>query len=87
LKKKYEEICRLQNHNKKLLDEAKILKEEKKNYQSQGEKRILDEEYTKRVEEEIFKKVEESLNTNEVKSEIKPKIEGGHQNLIDGVTL
>jgi hypothetical protein len=26
LKNKYEEICRLQNHNKKLLDEVKRLK-------------------------------------------------------------
>jgi hypothetical protein len=68
LKKKDEEICKLQNHNKKLPNEVKILKEEKKNYQNQEETRILDEESTKILEVEICKKVEESLNTDEVKS-------------------
>jgi hypothetical protein len=72
---------------KKLLDEVKILKEEKKNYQNQEETRILDEEYTKRLEEEICKKIEESLNSDEVKSKIKSRIEEEHQNLINGVTL
>jgi hypothetical protein len=33
LKKKDEEIRRLRNHSKKLLDEVKRLKQEKKNYQ------------------------------------------------------
>jgi hypothetical protein len=47
----------------------------------------LDEESTKRLEEEICKKVEESLNVDEVKSEIQARIEEGHQNLINGVTL
>jgi arginine/glutamate-rich protein 1 len=46
----------------------------------------LDEESTKRLEDEICKKVEESLNTDEVKSEMQSRIEG-RQNLIDGVTL
>jgi AAA+ ATPase superfamily predicted ATPase len=55
---------------KKLLDEVKRLKEEKKNYQNQEETRILDEESTKRLEEEICKKVEESLNIDEVKLEM-----------------
>jgi hypothetical protein len=40
------------------LDEVERLKEEKKNYQNQEETRILDGESTKRVEEEICKKVE-----------------------------
>jgi hypothetical protein len=78
LKKKDEEICRLQNHNKKLLNEIKILKEEKKNDQNQEETRILDEESTKRLEEEICKKVEESLNIDEVKLEMQAIIEEGH---------
>jgi hypothetical protein len=43
------------------------LKEEKKNYQNEKVTRILDEEYSKRVAKEIFNKVEESLNTDEVK--------------------
>jgi hypothetical protein len=47
----------------------------------------LDEEYTKILQEEICKKVEESLNTDEVKLEMKARIEEGCQNLIDGVTL
>jgi hypothetical protein len=36
---------------KKIFDEVKILKEEKKNYQNQEKKRILDEEFTNRQEE------------------------------------
>jgi hypothetical protein len=51
LKKKDEEICRLRNHNKKLLDEVKILKEDFFFYQNQEETHILDEEYTKILEE------------------------------------
>jgi arginine/glutamate-rich protein 1 len=47
----------------------------------------LDEESTKRIEEEICKMVEESLNTDEVKSEIQARIEEGHHNLLNGVTL
>jgi hypothetical protein len=52
LKKKNEEVCRLRNHNKKLQDEVKILKD-KNNYQYKEEIRILDGESTKRLEEEI----------------------------------
>ena len=84
MKKKYEEICRLRTHNKKLLDEVKRLKEEKKNCQNQEERRILDEESTKRLEDKICMKVEESLNNDEVKSEIQTRIEEGRQNLLDG---
>jgi hypothetical protein len=78
LQKKDEEICRLQNHNKNLLDEVKILKEEKKHFQNQEKERILDEDTTKRLEEEIYKKVEESMNTDEVKSKMKSIIEEGY---------
>jgi hypothetical protein len=70
LKKNDEWICRLCNHNKKLLDEVKRLKEENKNCQNQEERKILDGESTKILEKEIFKKVEESLNIDEVKSEM-----------------
>jgi diphthamide biosynthesis methyltransferase len=55
--------------------------------QNKETERILDEEYTKILEGEIFKKVEASLNTDEVKLEMKSKIEDGHQNLINEVTL
>jgi arginine/glutamate-rich protein 1 len=47
----------------------------------------LDEESTKILEDEICKKVEESLNTDEVKLEMKYIIEEGCQNLINRVTL
>jgi hypothetical protein len=67
LQNKYEEICRLQNHDKKLLDEVKRLKEEKMHCQNQEKERILDEETTKILEEEIYKKFEESLNIDELK--------------------
>jgi hypothetical protein len=40
----------MQSHNKKLLDEIKRLNEEKKNFQNQEERRILDEESTKIIE-------------------------------------
>jgi hypothetical protein len=43
LKKKDEEIYRLRSHNKKPLDEAKRVKEKKKNYENQEEMVILDE--------------------------------------------
>jgi hypothetical protein len=47
----------------------------------------LDEESTKILEDEICMKVEESLNIDEVKLEIQARIEGGHQNLLYGITL
>ena len=47
----------------------------------------IEEDTIKKLEEEICKKVEESLNKDEVKSEIKSRIEEGHQNLKDGLTL
>ena len=37
-------------HNRKLLDDIKILEEEKKNFQCQEETSILDEETTKILE-------------------------------------
>jgi hypothetical protein len=60
---------------KKILDEVKILKEEKKNYQNQEKEKTLDEETNKSLEEEIYKKIEESLNSNGVNSKIKSRIE------------
>jgi arginine/glutamate-rich protein 1 len=69
------------------LDEVKRLKEENKNCQNKEERKILDEESTKRLQEEICKKVAKSLNTDEVKSEMQAIIEEICHNLIDGVTL
>jgi hypothetical protein len=43
------------------------LKDENKHFQNQEKTRILDEEAMKTFEEKICKKIEESLNTNEVK--------------------
>jgi hypothetical protein len=47
----------------------------------------LDGKFTKTLEEEICKKVKESLNIDEVKLEIQSIIEEGYQNLVNGVTL
>jgi hypothetical protein len=47
----------------------------------------LDEETTKIFEDEIYKKVEESLNTDEVKLEMNARIEEGCHNLINGVAM
>jgi hypothetical protein len=87
LKNKDKEICRLRIHNKKILDEVKRLKEEKKNCQNKEEIIILDEESTKILEDEICMKVEESLNTDEVKLEIQARIEERHQMFLDGIKL
>jgi len=43
--------------------------------------------WPKIIEEEICKKVEEPLNTDEVKLEIQPRIEEGHKQLNNGITL
>jgi len=56
-------------------------------FKNQEKERILDEEYTKRLEGEICKKVEKSQNTDEAKLEMKSTIEDWHRNLINGVTL
>jgi hypothetical protein len=69
------------------LDEVKRLKEENKHCQNKEKERILYEESTKIIEKEICKKVEESLNNDEVKSETQSRIEEGRQNLINRVTL
>ena len=47
--------------------------------------KIVDGETIKRLEEKICK-VEEALNTEEIKSEIQAKIEG-HETLMDGFAL
>ena len=47
----------------------------------------MDEESTKILQDKICMKVEESLNTDEVKLEIQARIEEGHQSLLDGITL
>jgi hypothetical protein len=60
-KKKDEEICRLRNHSKNILEEVKRLKEEKKHGQNQEKTKILDEETTKRLEKEIYKRLRNPL--------------------------
>ena len=87
VKMKDEEICRLRNHNKTLLDEVKRLKQEKKHFQNQENIRIVDEETTKRLEVEICKKVEESLGTEDTKSEIQSRIEEGRNKLMENITI
>lgn len=48
---------------------------------------ILDEVTTKRLEDKIFKKVEESLDLDEVKSKMHSRVEKGNLTLIDGIKL
>ena len=57
------------------MDEVKRLKVEKKHGQNKEKARILGEDISKRLEEEIWKKVEEALNIDDVKEEMKSKIE------------
>ena len=47
-----------------------------KTHLQEVETNIRNEETTKRIEEEISKKVEEALNIDEVKTEMKTRIEG-----------
>ena len=84
---KDEEICRLRNHNKTLLDEVKRLKQDKKHFQNQENIRIVDEETTKRLEVKICKKVEESLGTEDTKSEIQSRIEETRNKLMENMTI
>ena len=65
-KKKGGKICILRSHNKHLLDEVKILREEKKHCQNQEKTRILDEDTTNRNEEGIYQNVENALNENDI---------------------
>lgn len=53
--------------------------------QKEAELRILEEETARRIEEAIRKKVEESLNSEEIKLEIQRRIEEGHKKLLDEV--
>jgi len=85
--KKDEEIYRWINHNQTLLGEVNRLKEKKKHYQHQEKPKILDDETTKILEVEICKKVEEIVNTDEVKLEMESRIEEGCKKLMDGITL
>jgi hypothetical protein len=57
LKNKYEEICRLQSLNKKLLDKVGRLKEQKKNCQNKEERRILDEESIKNCKRKFARRL------------------------------
>ena len=50
-----------------LLDEVKRLKAEKKHVQNKEKTRILDEDATDKIEEGIYKNVENALNENDIK--------------------
>jgi hypothetical protein len=52
-----------------------------------AETKHINEETTKRFEEEICKKVEDTLNNKDVKLEIQVKIEKGQKKLMDSITL
>jgi hypothetical protein len=51
------------------------LKEENKRYQNWGEMKIVDEETTKRLEEEFVGKIEEALDIDKVKLLMQSEIE------------
>lgn len=53
--------------------------------QLEAELKLLEEETTKRVEAAIRKKVEESLNSDEIQMEIKTRLVEGRKKLIDEV--
>ncbi|KAI9178534.1 hypothetical protein LWI28_027612 [Acer negundo] len=59
--------------------------EEKKRRQLEAELKLIDEETARRVEEAIRKKVEESLNCDEIKLEIQRWLEEGRKRLQDEV--
>lgn len=48
--------------------------------------KLIEEETTRRVEEAIRKRVEESLNSEEIKLEIQKRLEEGRKRLQDEVT-
>ena len=49
--------------------------------------KLIEEETTKRLEEAIQKKVEESLNSEEMKQEIQKRLEEGRRTLNDEVAV
>ena len=49
------------------MDEVNILNEEKNQGQNQEKTRILDEDATDKIEEGIYKNVENDLNENDIK--------------------
>jgi len=55
--------------------------------QKEAELKLLEEETARRVEEAIRKKVEESLNSEEVKLEIRRRIEEGRKKIFDEVAI
>ena len=63
------------------------MKQEKKHFQNQENIRIMDEETTKRLEVKICKKVEESLGTEDTKSEIQSRIEEERNKLMENITF
>ncbi|THG10037.1 hypothetical protein TEA_015046 [Camellia sinensis var. sinensis] len=59
--------------------------EEKKRRQQEAEMKLIEEETAKRVEEAIRKKVEVSLNCEEIKLEVQRRLEEGRKKLLDEV--
>ncbi|KAM7250885.1 hypothetical protein ACFE04_022768 [Oxalis oulophora] len=62
-------------------EKLKIEVEEKKRRQQQAELKLIEEETAKRVEGAIQKKVEESLNSVEIRSEIQKRLDEGRKRL------
>jgi hypothetical protein len=90
LKKKYKEIKRLYKHNQYLNDAKNMIKciqELKSKNKDEDTIRTIEDITNQRLEEEICKKVEESLNIDEIKSEMQFSIEERCKNLINGIIL
>ncbi len=54
-------------------------------WQQEAELKLIEEETARRVEEAIRKKVNEALNSEEVKKEIEAKIKEGRNKLFDEI--
>jgi arginine/glutamate-rich protein 1 len=71
---------------KRVLGKAREEEElEKKRWQQEAELKLIEEETARRVEEAIRKKVNEALNSEEVKKEIEVKIKEGRNKLFDEI--
>jgi len=81
MKNKDEQIKRLCKHNHELLNGVN------KRQLHEFESKNRDRDISAKIEEEICKKDEESLNIDDVKLEMQYRIEEGCKNLIYGIIL
>jgi hypothetical protein len=79
LKKKDEEIKRLHKHNQDLVNDVNNVKRILQEFESKNKDEYINRKakknMTKIIEEEMHKKVEETLNIDEIKLEMQSSIE------------